>query len=153
MYRSFAALVLSGVLAVTSLSPTQAHADNRENLAKFLVGAIVLYGIADAVNDNKRKSPSVTRHAPKTVYHHTHRPAPKKKHAAPARRKHLPAGCVLTHRQHYGEKRTVFGNRCLKNNYRHYASLPNQCFRRFDTVKGVRVGWGRPCLRRAGYSW
>lgn len=135
MFKPIAALLLSGVIAVTSLAPNETQAADSEDLAKILFGALVVYGISEAVRDNRRSSSSS-----------------KGRVVRPVRRK-LPAGCIRTHRQHFGEKRTVFGNQCLKKNYRSYARLPDRCFRRFETVRGTRVGWGPRCLRRAGFNW
>ncbi|MEM6728697.1 MAG: hypothetical protein AAF618_09370 [Pseudomonadota bacterium] len=166
MYKRLTALVLSGAIALTSLAPTQAMANDREKIAKLVVGALVLYGLSEAAKNSRSSSskstksyaPKHTYHAPKHTYHQPrhnyyqphrpHRPV----RSAPVR-KSLPAGCILTHRQRYGETRTVFGNACLKNHYRGYYRMPQNCYRRFDTVKGPRVGWGRLCLRNAGYSW
>ncbi|MEL6914809.1 MAG: hypothetical protein AAFP13_09935 [Pseudomonadota bacterium] len=163
--KPFSALILSGVLAVTSLTPAPARAADGEDLAKLLLGALVLYGIADAVQDNRRKETARKAPAPqqKAV-----EPAPRLRHggvitpAGPrghrqhhggARRAFLPVSCILHHQRWDGTHRTVFGNQCLRKNYRHYASLPQNCYRRFDTVRGNRVGWGPRCLRRAGYTW
>jgi len=166
MFKPFAALLLSGVLAVTSFAPTTARAADADDVARFIVGALVLYGLADAI-DNRSSSKQRIVVAPKqqtkkVVVPHkkpqkkvvkkkqVHRPHAQHHFAG---RRHLPSGCFLTHRQHYHETRTVFGNQCLRTHYRHYASLPKHCYVRFHTVKGTRVGWGPRCLRRAGYSW
>ena len=148
MFKPVAALLLSGVIAVTSLAPTQSHASDADDIARFVIGALVLYGIADAIdnqNDKKRTQAAAAKKKKESE-------AAKRARLAKAR-KTLPSSCLLTHRQRHGETKTVFGNKCLKHNFRHYASLPDRCFRRFDTVRGKRVGWGRKCLKREGYSW
>ncbi|MEM6276361.1 MAG: hypothetical protein AAF714_05385 [Pseudomonadota bacterium] len=138
MMKPFAALLLSGVLAVTSLTATSAAADSTsDDLAKLLLGALVLYGIKEAVDD-RRKVTVTPSPAPQPVI---------------SSKKRLPRHCIRTHSGFRGETRTVFGNRCLRNNYRHYASLPERCFRRFETVRGVRAGWGPKCLNRTGFIW
>ncbi|MEL6610220.1 MAG: hypothetical protein AAFO93_15030 [Pseudomonadota bacterium] len=151
MFKSIAAAALSATIALTSLTPNTAQAADAEDVAKVLFGALVLYGIADALEDNRKSTPKVTttrKHNPVT---RPHRPGPPK-HARAARYT-LPASCLLTHRQWGNKSRTVMGNSCLKSNFRHYNKLPQNCFRRFDTVRGTRVGWGRVCLKKAGYTW
>ena len=139
MFKPFAAIVMSGVLAVTSLTATATQADTNEDLAKLLLGALIIYGIKEAVDDrNDRKTNPYVQPTPKPVVRNY---------------KELPRTCIIHHRQHHGELRKVFGNRCLRNNFQHYAYLPDRCYRRFETLRGTRVGWGPRCLRREGYTW
>ena len=145
MTKSLAAFLLAAVMALTSLTPQQARAADAEDIAKFVIGALVLYGIADAIDDNNNRKSTARKVNRETE-------AQRRERLRKARYT-LPTGCILTHRQRHGEKRRVFGNQCLRNNFHHYAKLPNRCFRRFDTVRGPRVGWGMRCLRRQGYSW
>lgn len=161
MLKTLTTITLAGVLAITSLAPTRVEANqNPDDLAKLLFGALVIYGIAEASkNKRKREKQAVVVPVPKPKP--TPRSAPVIRHPDPVRPQHkrihrasyLPTTCILTHQQGHGESRTVFGNRCLKNTYARYASLPNECFTRFQTVRGARVGWKPRCLRRAGYTW
>ncbi|MEM1374374.1 MAG: hypothetical protein AAGF78_08335 [Pseudomonadota bacterium] len=133
MMKPFVAVLLSGVLAATSLTATSAAANSaHEDLAKILLGALVIYGIKEAVDN--RKAVKVT---PKPVISS----------------KTLPAHCLVTHKGYRGESWTVFGNRCLHHNYRHYASLPDRCFARFQTQRGPRSGWEPKCLHWTGFIW
>lgn len=137
MMKPFAALLLSGVLAVTSLSATSAAANStNEDLAKLLLGALVLYGIKEALDD--RKSVKVT-------------PTPVPKPVISSKK--LPRRCIVTFHGFRGDRRTVFGNRCLHQNYRHYSSLPDRCFGRYETLRGTRTGWEPKCLHRTGFIW
>ncbi|MEM1235993.1 MAG: hypothetical protein AAGI10_03410 [Pseudomonadota bacterium] len=156
MTKFIAALILSALMALTSLTPQQALAADGEAIAGLLIGALVLYGIADAIDDrNEREAKEKAREA-----HEAHRAREASRVAEAKRRErarkarfNLPSNCIRTHEKRSGEKRRVLGNRCLQNNFRHYADLPDRCFRRINTVRGTRAGWGMKCLRREGYSW
>ena len=107
MLRNVTALLLSAVIALTSLQPTAAEAADADDVARLLLGALVVYGIAEAIDDN-RKSPKSSN---KTVK--------KKQVGKPGKHrfrgvvpKRLPRHCVRTHKLHYGKAHTVFGHRC-----------------------------------------
>ncbi|MEL7301582.1 MAG: hypothetical protein AAFM92_14470 [Pseudomonadota bacterium] len=139
MLKPFAALLLSGVIAVTSLSPTPARAADGEDLAALLFGALILYGIAEAAKDDRRKKAAT---------------ATRQVRPQPNLAKRLPKHCIRATAAHgRGGPPQFFGYRCLRTSFPHYAKLPEQCFRRFATAQGPRPGFGPRCLRRAGFVW
>ena len=110
MFTPLAALILSGTLAVTSLAPTSAQASDSDAIAKLLLGALVLYGVKEAVdnrNDRRRSTPRavvkepefprhsgvITPHSPNTPRYGNHSS------------NFLPINCILTHRTGYNDTR------------------------------------------------
>ncbi len=145
MFKTIAAGALAGTIALTGLvAPTPVKAADSEDIARLLFGALVIYGLSEAADNRSDRQVVTPRPQPKPPKHRDDRIS---------KRKVLPAHCVLTHRLPSGKVRAVMGNRCLKRNFGRYDRLPANCYRQFNTVKGTRVGWGRQCLRDAGYSW
>ena len=154
MFRQIAALAFSGVLAVTSLAPTQTRAADADDIAKLVLGALVIYGISEGIRDNRTPSqPQVVTKKPTRTPHYKFPDTARSVLPHRPEVRYLPRYCFLTHQVSHRETRKVLGIQCLQRNYRAYAHLPQQCYRRFHTVKGPRVGWAPRCLRRAGYTW
>ncbi|MEM9968217.1 MAG: hypothetical protein AAF755_08975 [Pseudomonadota bacterium] len=65
-------------------------------------------------------------------------------------RKLLPQRCFRSYSSHYGKVR-MFGQRCLKRNYRFADHLPRRCLYLFDTQRGDRRGYDARCLHARGY--
>ncbi len=158
MSRKFIATILAASIAVTGFSVAPARADS-DDLVKFLAGATALVIIGKAIEDNKddrrkkyerdnrrhKHDDNVSRRRDRD---YDARPLPRRVH-----RKVLPSDCLRRVRTWNGNRRTFLGNRCLKNEYRHYSSLPERCFRKIETERGkIRRGYGVKCLRKRGYS-
>ncbi|MCB6179389.1 hypothetical protein LHP98_14800 [Rhodobacter sp. Har01] len=134
--RFFAGLAAAAaVLALVLASALPARADKRsDDLAKALLGIIVLGAIVNELNDNDRKP------APAPVH--------KKKHKAD--RPRIPAVCAI---QIDGQRRsvTVYPESCLRDEGVR-AKLPRHCsheariYGKWDRIYGV------DCLREAGFE-
>lgn len=160
-------LTLSGVIAVTSLTPTMAEANtyNRNNISQdeliggLIFGAIALYALSEA-SKNKKSSKSASKKTepvrlPKPKPPHSgHKPGHGHGHYAGhgGHRKALPTSCLRRTSGNHGPNH-FFGRKCLRETYRGYNHLPRACFSEFRTTRGWRVGFGPRCLRRNGYTW
>lgn len=159
MIKKFAAFALSGILAATSLAPTQAQARNtnlsqEEVISGLIFGALALYAISETAKNNKGKAQSKPKAKPKPKPKPIPHPKPprKIKPKPPAYSMHLPAKCGRSTLP--GHKPSwFFGRKCLAKNYVGFHRMPDRCFRQFETRRGTRVGLGPRCLRRAGYTW
>lgn len=153
--KLFTALI-AGSIAIAGMTATPARADS-EDVAKVIVGIAALSIIAKALDNDDRGYVHRTRPYPDQDYYdrkHDKRYKPRPVHKHPGKvhkaRKNLPANCVRRHETHRG--RLVFlGRQCLKNNYRHFSSLPNSCKVQSNTYKGMRYGYQISCLRHKGY--
>ncbi|MGR3436251.1 MAG: hypothetical protein ACU0CO_15400 [Shimia sp.] len=145
MMKRLMALMLAAAMALTLTPPRAAQAGN-EDLAKVIVGGVILYGIAKAIEDEQRRKRRATVHVTPPKQYEPKKPAPV------AHRKHLPRGCIFTMHTSKGQ-RTFFGQNCLNRHYRHAHRLPQACHRSHWTSKGWRYGYGRKCLRNHGYAW
>ncbi len=117
-------------------------------MAKVIVGIAALSIIAKSLNDDDRGY--VHRSRPSPDRDHRYKPTHKPKYKPNHVRKNLPSNCVRRHETNRG--RVVFlGRVCLKNNYRHFSSLPNACKVQSRTHQGMRYGYQISCLRNKGY--
>jgi len=167
MFKKLAAFALSGVIAVTSLTPTMAEANNynRNNISQdeliggLIFGAIALYALSEASKNNKKSSKKSSKKTEPVRLPHPRPPHAGSKpghghghHAGHGHRKTLPTACLRRTSGGQGPA-YFFGRKCMRENFRGYNNLPRACFREFRTPRGHRVGFGPRCLRRNGYSW
>ena len=156
MFKNIAAIALSGVIALTSLTPTMAEANghNRTNISQdeliggLIFGAIALYALSEASKDNKAKPVRPPKPKPP---HYGNKPGNGHGHHANKRKK-LPTACLRKTSNTKGPKQ-FFGRQCLRENFGGYNRLPRACFSEFRTTRGWRVGFGPRCLRNNGYRW
>lgn len=140
MTKTLFATLLAGTIALTSLTPTAARAN--DHLGKLLVGVVALGIIAAAIDDaNDKKRQKSQRRVKKN-----------KDHGRINRRAErfvIPSRCVRDFRTADGVRRAV-GERCVTRNAPR-VSLPSQCRRTLWTDVGIRDVFGRRCLQRNGY--
>ena len=142
MFRTGLAMILSGALAVSSVTATPARAGNDAAIAAGILGALALFAIAK----NQKNE-----HKPATVGRSYHgRDAVRDQRRS--RQRHLrtlPAACSFEVEGRGGERRFVSG-RCLsRHGYR--AELPKRCEYRIKTRRGTRTAYPLRCLDRYGY--
>lgn len=143
MKKTLFAGFLSLSLAATSLMPTAAMADERDDFARALLGIAAAIAIGNAIKNNTDDDrPAVTPHRPNPP------PAP---HPQPSSRRVLPSECLTTVDTRRGEVR-LFGNRCLQENYRYANRLPSECRITVEGRRHTRVGYVPRCLRDRGYT-
>ncbi|MDV7141088.1 hypothetical protein R3X27_00190 [Tropicimonas sp. TH_r6] len=172
MFKTLTAATLSIALATTSLAPSPAMAQNRENVAPILFGLSVLAIAAAAMHDNNdkkkarkkhRPAPPVARAKPAPAVQAPVQP-PKPKVAKvkrpreavvvkPAKKRRvLPRACERNFNVANGG-RTFLMKRCLINEGVRVSKLPDRCERAIE-VRGGRktlTGWKRNCLKREGF--
>lgn len=153
MSRRFITTVLVGALAIASFAPKPVQAGNEE-LGKFLLGAATLVIIGTALEQSRRDNRGDTiiyrNHTSRDGVHYRPAPQPKYRAPAPRTRARLPNYC-LRRVETYKGPRTIYGQRCLKNNYRAAHALPDQCRIRVNGPRGTRLGYRPGCLQKAGY--
>lgn len=155
MHRKFIALVLSGSLAVTSLTAQPVKADDT---AEWIAGAAALAIIGLAISE-ANKDPKPTYNYGHTYtphsYQGTHGHAGPSVTYAPKPRHHkvLPRQCRrVEHLQ--GHVIRGLGKRCLKRQGVNVHALPGHCaikVRNAETGKR-KVIYGGRCLRQHGYT-
>ncbi|MGR3491704.1 MAG: hypothetical protein ACU0DW_06560 [Shimia sp.] len=165
--KRFAAWLTAGALALATVSPTTALANNQEDLGKVVAGAIgllILKEIIDNKKDDKRSArtakPQKHVHKPKQnskpkvhkAPHHAHVPLRPNGQYAGKLRHALPQQC-LRHLHTDRGMRAVFGRKCMMRHYHAVHRLPENCLRSHWTHKGWRHGWAPRCLSRNGYVW
>ncbi len=178
MFKILSATALSATIALTSLSPTAAHAGNDE-IGRIIFGAGVLAIIAAAVNasqdDNDRDDPRRTYYPPKEVHNHktvnrivrqrppsppppprvdVRRPIQKVETRKPVQLSRVvPSRCGRSYKVSEG-RRVYFMESCLKDAGIRTSSLPDQCERILDMPgkREDRHGWNRGCLQSNGYT-
>lgn len=154
--RSFMKLVLSAAVAAT-LAATPIHArenargDDNAAIIAALLGLVTL-GVLLSGNDDEPSKPYgyVSRPYKPTqpsVYPHR-RPTVSKYRA-------LPASCLREYRTQTGRK-IMFGNRCLKKNFKYAHRLPSTCKRDLiaknrNGIYVTRHGYKPACLSKHGY--
>ncbi|MEE9387097.1 MAG: hypothetical protein V3U96_00680 [Paracoccaceae bacterium] len=133
------ALALS--IAFSGLSVTPVQAGNNNDLGRLVAGAIVLFAIGKAIEDNNRdRNRAGISPAPQ--------PVKKPKRV----KRHVPDECYFQLRTDRGS-RGVYGKTCLSEMMRHADRLPQSCA---DTVR-VRYGrnaevYSAQCLKDHGYQ-
>lgn len=160
MYRKFIATIAAASIAITALGTTPARADD-DDLARALAAILGVAVIGSIINDRNddhvvtrthRHQPRV--HNPRRVHrpYVQPRPLPRRveRHRAAPGRYLLPGQCFRTFETRRGSYRG-FGQRCLRNNFRHAHTLPNRCLLSLRTRNGHRNAYEARCLRNAGY--
>ncbi|MEO1537624.1 MAG: hypothetical protein AAFR73_07815 [Pseudomonadota bacterium] len=162
----FAKLAISGLTAL-SLSlgtvPAAQAAPDGEDLAKVLAGLAVVGLIAHAANDRDKKTTQTTQTSrtvtkeygsiehgePTRIIEGTIR-RPSDQYQG-VRRAALPDQCVRIVSTSRGD-RTVYGARCLKQDYIYANQLPQACKLQIRTNNRIRNAYGANCLRRDGWQ-
>jgi hypothetical protein len=139
MKKTFLAGLMSVSLAMTGLTATTAVADQRDDIARLLVGIATVAIIANAVKNNTDRNRTDVQ---------PHRPQPTQPQAS---RWVLPGECLTTVNARRGEVR-MFTQRCLQENYRYANRLPNECRISVNGRSHTRVGYDPRCLRDYGYT-
>lgn len=140
MHRKFIALVLGTSIAITGFSAAPARADG--DTARIFAGLALLAIIGAAIQDNNKRRHNVTRQ------YTTQPPRPLPQGV---KRFNLPGHCLGAYNVNGGIRR-LFGAKCLRNNYRHYGSLPYACQLGYtDGRNRNRTGYEPTCLRERGY--
>ena len=154
-YRQFIAIVVTTAVAITGISAAPARA-GQDDVAKALAAlaglAVLGVVIHNARDDDKKARRPVTdrRYGPDDRFREEARvgvgswPHPRR-----VDRKLLPQQCLRKVKGKDGRLH-VFGQRCLKRNYRYAKKLPRKCVRRYLTERGVRSGYEARCLSRRG---
>ena len=147
--------VLAGALALgTTAVPVRADND----AAKVIAGIAALALIAGAIERNTNDKPAVSSNNNRT-YNHNNLPvygtvtnAPNWSSTNAAKRRALPERCVRTVQTNRG-LRTVYGARCLNNNYSFSNFLPQECRVSVRVANNrLRPAYATHCLRRDGWK-
>jgi len=151
MKHKFTVTMLISSIVITGFAAIPAKAGN-DDVAKILAGVATLYIIGKAINSNPKAESTVSRNTSRLGSDHRNYDywEPSKKNRKTARRT-LPEKCKFRIRTRNGRK-SVFGARCLKNNYRFAHRLPQECKRNVRTRDGRRRVFGASCLRDHGYK-
>ncbi|MEL6169825.1 MAG: hypothetical protein AAFR35_14130 [Pseudomonadota bacterium] len=154
MKRLIVSALAATAIALSPLATGTAHAqDNRDEIVGILAGlaALAVVGkiISDANDDDDKKSSSSNRAVVNRSgnFSHGHHHDQRFVNRVP-----LPNDCLRRYRVGNGERRTLYGARCLRNNTRRPALLPDRCLREVRTDRGFRLAYGPRCLRRAGFQ-
>lgn len=155
MSKRFIALILASSLTLAGFSAQPARAGN-DDLEKFLIGAAALVILGTALESSRKEVSHQRHYKPRVVQPPRNVYAPRAYHrplASPPKAKRralLPDYCLRTVRSHKGP-RTIYGKRCLQNNYRAFNALPDQCRALVRGPHGSRQGFRPGCLYRAGF--
>ncbi|MCF6234252.1 MAG: hypothetical protein L3J36_14305 [Rhodobacteraceae bacterium] len=145
-HHKFIALILAASVAVTSLSAVPAYADGKTARQFGWIALLAVIGLA--VQDSNRKR-SVTHN--NYTYNTPNPPSTPPRPLPPqVSRKLLPLNCLRV-RNVNGQRRELFGLRCLKQNFSYVSSLPYACQLGYSNGRGNRVGFEPLCLRERGY--
>ncbi|MCW1954890.1 MAG: hypothetical protein KIH71_003125 [Roseobacter sp.] len=156
MSRKFITAIALGSLLAASLPAAPLRADDRDT-ARALAGIMALVLIGTALKDrhDDRHGHEARRAGPG--------PGPQKGHGAPrsghiehrpmppaVRKMTLPQRCLTVVQARHKTLRYM-GARCLQNNYRWSAALPQACEITIEGPRGQRRGYQAGCLKRSGY--
>lgn len=147
MHRKFIALVLASALAITGLSAVPARADG--DTARIFAGLAALAIIGAALERNRRHT-TVTKQYIQPPYPQPTRSQPTRPLPSYVSRRDLPQVC-LRNRSVNGQRRNLFGARCLQNKYTYTSSLPYACQLGYWDGQKNRIGYEPLCLRERGY--
>ncbi|WP_424941317.1 hypothetical protein [Aliiroseovarius sp. S253] len=157
--RSFAKLILSGVLAASlSTAPAQARdATDGDDTAAFIAAllGLVTLGVLLSGNDDEPAYPRGYVTNPYTPSYPVAKP-PRPRHPKGVNKFHkLPSNCLREYKTQTGRK-IMFGNKCLNQKFKYAHELPRTCKRTVvvKNRKGVYVtrhGYAPQCLSKRGY--
>ncbi|MFK7878649.1 hypothetical protein [Roseobacter sp.] len=152
MSRKFITTIVAVALAVTAFGRAPARADDNLIGALAAIAGIAIVGkVIHDHNKKKQQSSTVTRNIHRApIQHNDHRVYNLKPRPLPQRasRKLLPGNCLRSVDTWQGRLR-YFGQRCLKQQYKHVDRLPQACALR---VRSVGRGYDALCLRNKGYQ-
>ncbi|TCP39823.1 hypothetical protein [Rhodovulum marinum] len=134
--RTLIAPILAAAIALTPMTATPARAD--DDIAKALLGALVLYGIAESIDTDKRDN---DRRADRGR-------DDRQGWQGAARSRAIPAQCVRTVETREGPRRVAV-ERCLRREGVH--RLPDRCEMPLRGRNGGRDAYSLRCLERAGF--
>jgi hypothetical protein len=153
MKNSLIASTLAISLTLTTVATGPAHAAEHIDLNKLIGGAIALFIIGSAIENNKSTAKKATPKAQKTRVKQGKESWDRRDARIKASRHHyeLPAGCEFSIRTRPGEQ-DVFGKYCLEQ----YARLPNLLPQRCEDTVRIRHGrradvYDAECLFARGY--
>jgi hypothetical protein len=145
MFRTLAAIALSGALALTPLTAGPAQALDERDILGILAGVAALAIIKNELDDREEEKRAAAaaaqrnkQHYNRTWNHHRHRV--------------LPGQCRFRLEDRQGRLRNVIGPRCLRRNGVHLANLPSRCLRDVRTTRGFREAYVARCLKREGWE-
>ncbi len=131
MKKGFIALALAASVALTGFAATPARADG-EDIAKVLLGLVVIGAIANAIDKDDPAPEPVTRRDPRPDH------------------RLLPRACLRPFETRHGT-RYGFGERCIENRVGRI-NLPERCERRGENRRGrMRTFYAEHCMARRGY--
>lgn len=144
MIKTFTASILALSIAFTSVSAVPAQAGKNDDLGRLFAGAVTLFIISKAIENNKKSNRPL---ATVTQRRHKHPPLPTRQFV-----RYLPEQCFFRVRTRRSA-RGVYGKICLREFMRRVDWLPQACQ---DTIR-VRYGrradvYDAECLRRRGYQ-
>ena len=143
MIKKFTASILAFSIAFTSVSAVSAQAGNRDDLGRLFAGAVTLFIISKAIQNNNISSRPVA-----TVTQRRHR------HTQERRRqfgRFLPEQCFFRIRTRFGPQ-GVYGKKCLREFIR-LDRLPRVCAETIRVRHGRRAEvYDAQCLSRRGFQ-
>lgn len=145
MLKKFTMTTIAAAVALTGMTAAPVQANNNEDLAKFLFGAVAIYAITQGVQNNKTTSTSrVHRTKPHVEPKRPKRPTYKR--IAP-----LPVQCLARFETAQGTQR-YFGQSCLSKRYSDYRALPKKCETTIWSSRGKRDVFSPRCLKQNGFE-
>lgn len=157
MLKKFTMTTMAAAVAFTGMTAAPVQANNNEDLAKFLFGAVAIYAITQGVKHEK--STSTSKVHPTRPHTDTKRPAPHSKPKHPTPHKHptyaritpLPVQCLAQFETAHGTQR-YFGQSCLRERYVGYRILPKNCETTIWSSRGKREVFSPRCLKENGFE-
>ncbi|WP_132541303.1 hypothetical protein [Rhodovulum euryhalinum] len=137
MTRRLIAPLLAAALALTPMAAAPARADG-EDIAKALLGAVVLYGIAEGLDSRDRKDNRRVeqRHDDRRGWQDAHRG------------RTIPAQCIRTVQSRNGTRQFV-PEACLRREG--VRRLPDHCAVSISGPRRERDVYGLRCLQQSGF--
>lgn len=170
MFAKLTSAALAAAIALAGVTvPAPAQALSQEEAARLFAGALGLYVIGRAIEDNldgnkATKKETVRKEPERRVAPREVRPEPYRegyrerfgrdgwRNVPPAhglRRNLLPGRCLVENRGRGPD--AVLSKSCLDRNYPRASRLPQQCLRATVTKRGAILAYGPRCLAREGY--
>lgn len=131
---------IAAALAFSPVASTKAVADS-DDVAKLLLGAIVVGVAVNAIKKRRDREASRSDHNPARDW-----PTDPWNNY-----RNLPAECAFETRTHHGWS-NVFGQRCLERQGVRAERLPSYCAFEIRTNRGPRTVYGETCLSDHGYT-
>ena len=143
--------MLAIILAFSTVTAAPVQAAQGVDLNKLIGGAIALFIIGNAIENNKSKAKAANTQNTPARQNHDSRDRQDARIKASRQHYELPAGCEFSVRTRRGEQ-DVFGKYCLEQ----YARLPNLLPQRCEDTVRIRNGrradvYDAECLFARGY--